>query len=580
MKTLFLLAITAFLSAATLYHFNFQDDFSGTTREEIYTYKKNFSLGCSPNLLLINFEDSSDLLPLLDGWGDYRMPVTSSNDSAFVFFQQGINMYYGFHIIESLASFEKAIRFDRNFAMAYWGKALAYGPNINDVEYATSPKAIEALQQAKTLSANCSEFEKALIDALQTRYSQDSTLSRTVLNQHYADAMKTVYKKFTGNADAAALFADALMVQHPWDLYDKHYEPKSWTPEIVSVLEEILSTAPEHPGATHYYIHAIEGSKHPQKGLAAADRLGKMITGVAHLVHMPSHIYIRSGNYDKGITANDKAVKAYYNYKARYPQTAGNPFLYEGHNLHMQAACANMAARYKESMQLSEATRNSVDKTWFDAGGYFSMYGQYLYMTPLFTQVRFGKWDDILNMEPVPESLVYANKIWHYGRGMALARQHRLVEAKQELVQLQSGSTSDVLTDHPATFNPGSEAIKVASFILEGTIAQEGKQFDDAIRLYMEAVKAEDGMIYNEPKDWPHPTRQYLGNMYLLAGNTLKAEETFLQDLEHNPHNAWSLAGLTESFKMRGKQKDAKAFEKKKKEALSKSDIIIARSVY
>ena len=580
MKTLFLLAITAFLSAATLFNLNSPGNTNKISREQINSFKKNLSVGCSPNLLLINFEDSSNLLPLLEGWGNYHMPVSFTNDSAHIFFQQGINMYYGFHIIEALASFEKSIRIDRNFAMAYWGKALAYGPNINDVEYAASPKAIEALQVARTLYGDCSAFEKALIDALHSRYSMDSTLSRTALNQDYADAMKQVYEKFPGNADAAALYADALMVQHPWDLYDIQYEPKPWKPKIVTVLEKILSTSPNHPGASHYYIHAIEGSRHPQKGLAAADRLGKMVTGVAHLVHMPSHIYIRSGYYDKGIAVNDKAVKAYYNYKNKYPATSGNSFLYEGHNLHMQATCANMDARYKESMQLSEATRNTVDKSWFDAGGYFSMYGQYLYMTPLFTQVRFGKWDDILHSEPVPESLVYANKIWHYGRGMALARKHRLVEAKQELVQLQSGSTSDVLTDHPATFNPGSEAIKVASYILEGTIAQEGKQFDDAIRLYMEAVKAEDGMIYNEPKDWPHPTRQYLGNMYLLAGNTLKAEETFLQDLEHNPHNAWSLAGLTESYKMRGKQKEAKAYEKKKKQALLKSDIVINNSVY
>lgn len=579
MKTLFLLALTAFLSAAALYNFNI-DKTNNLSREQINTYKRNISAGCSPNLLLINFEDSTNLLPLLEGWGDYRMPVSASEDSSGIFFQQGINMYYGFHIIEALASFEKAIRFDSSFAMAYWGKALAYGPNINDVEYAASPEAMEALQIAKSLYGNCTVFEKALIDALQSRYSNDSTKSRIALNQDYADAMKLVYEKFPGNADAAALYADALMVQHPWDLYDKQYEPKPWTPAIVSVLEKILSTSPNHPGASHYYIHAIEGSKHPQKGLEVADRLGKMVTGVAHLVHMPSHIYIRSGHYGKGIAVNEKAVQAYHQYRNKYPATAGNAFLYEGHNLHMQATCAAMDARYKEAFRLSAATRASVDKSWFDAGGYFSMYGQYLYMTPLFTQVRFGKWDDILHADPVPEALVYASKIWHFGRGMALARKHRFEEAKKELSQLTLNSTSDVLTEHPPTFNPGSEAIKVASFVLEGTIAQEEKRLEEAIQLFGEAVKAEDGMFYNEPKDWPLPTRQYLGNVYMVSGKFAMAQKIFLEDLIHNPMNAWSLTGITEALKNMGKTQEMKDYTLKKQKALENTDMAIKYPVF
>ena len=227
MRNYIILVLTAFIGSSVLYLYRAPgapDAYQNP--ETIQSYKKQYALGCSPNLSNINFNDSANIIPLLKGWGKHRMPVTVTNDSANIYFQQGINMYYGFHIIEALASFEKAVQFDEHFAMAHWGKALAYGPNINDFGYAASPEALAAVQRATELCGNCTPVEKALIMAMQTRYSTDTTQTREYLNQLYAGAMKKVHETFPHSADAAALYADALMVQHPWDLYDRLYKPK------------------------------------------------------------------------------------------------------------------------------------------------------------------------------------------------------------------------------------------------------------------------------------------------------------------------------------------------------------------
>lgn len=549
-------------------------------RQNAIATKARLAFSCSPDLSAINFEDSSKQIPLLQGWGDYRMPVTETNDSARIFFEQGINLYYGFHIIESLASFERATRFDNNFAMAYWGKALAYGPNINDLGYSASPDALAAMQKAKDLEGNCTEVEKGLIDAMQVRYSADTTHSRELLNQQYADAMKKVHAQFPESIDAAVLYADALMVQHPWDLYDASGKPKSWTPEIVNTLEAVLKKLPKHPGACHYYIHAIEGSDHPEKGLAVANELPSLMPGVAHLVHMPSHIYIRSGYYNEGIQVNEAAVKSYYNYLDQYSQVANNSPLYLIHNLHMEATCANMDGRYAAAMKASTDCRNSFDSSFMSAGGYIGTYVQYIYMTPFFTQIRFGKWDDILNDAAIPESYVYANILWHYGRGMAYARNHDLEHAKDELTAMQKNMDDPQLQEHPTAFNPAISGARVAEKILKASIALENDDSKNAITLFTEATEQEDNMLYNEPKDWPHPTRQYLGDALIKTGDFLGAEKIFREDLKVNPNNGWSLTGLTTALLMQDKRNESTAMQAKAKKAFERSDAKIAAPVF
>lgn len=581
MKNILFLILTCFICVAFI-HVNISGKYvySKEPQQAGEAYKKKLAAGCSPNLAAINFEDSSNIIPLLDGWGKYRMPVTSTNDSAYIYFQQGINMYYGFHIIEAMASFEKASKFDENFAMAYWGKALAFGPNINDIGYSASADAIIAVQKAEALCANCTPVEKALINAMVTRYSSDTSQKREYLNQLYADAMKKVYAAFPNSADAAALYADALMVQHPWDLYDRYYNPKPWTPEIVDVLEKLVKQFPGNPGSSHYYIHAIEGSRHPEKGLEVANRLGSFMPGLAHLVHMPSHIYIRSGYYNKGIDANEEAVKDYYNYLSKYPLTASNAFLYLVHNQHMQAVCAAMDGQYEKALKYSYDTRNSVDSTWLDVGGYFGVYAQFMYMTPYFTQIRFGKWDDLLRAAPIADSRVYANTMWHFARGLAYSRKHRFEEANMELRKFLNNKSNPQLQESPSAFNPGIAAFGVAEKILQGIIAEEKNQLPLSIELLKEAVDREDIMLYNEPKDWLLPARQYLGHALLKAKQYAEAEKVYKQDLIVNPNNAWSLTDLEKALMKQNKQKEAMSVQHQVKKALVRSDVKITGSVF
>lgn len=549
---------------------------------QVAAKKKSFSLGCAPNLAAIAIElnDENNPIPLLSGWGDYRMPVTANNDSARIYFEQGINMYYGFHIIEALASFDKATKFDSSFAMGFWGKALSYGPNINDLGYSASPDALTAVEKAKSHCNNCSAVEKALINAMTVRYSSDTTQTREFLNQQYADAMKSVHAEFPASADAAALYADALMVQHPWDLYDAHGKPKSWTPAIVHILEGLTKEFPNHPGANHYYIHAIEGSDHPQDGIEVADRLGKFMPGVAHLVHMPSHIYIRSGMYDKGVAVNTEAVDSYQKYLAQFPIVKNADFLYIVHNLHMSATCANMDARYMDALRISMECRNSFDSSYLDAGGYLGAGAQYVYMTPFLTYIRFGKWNELLNSPAQPESHVYANLLWHYGRGIALARTHALDAAKNELQRLRADMDDPQLKDHPPAFNPALAGAGVAEKVLEAVIAEESSDLPDAIDLYTKAVKLEDNMLYNEPKDWVHPVRQYLGNALIKAGKFKEAEKAFREDLKNNPNNAWSLTGLETALVLQNKKTESITVEGQLKEALKGSDTKITTAVF
>ena len=581
MKSFLLVLLAAVLLSSTyIYNETEQNKISKTRALQNVAAKKLVSFGCSPNLAAIDFADPDNAIPLLDGWGDYRMPVTVTNDSARIYFQQGINMYYGFHIIESLASFEKATQFDNNFAMAYWGKALAYGPNINDLGYAASPDALTAMQKAKELYSNCTSAEKALIDAMQVRYLADTTQPREVLNQHYADAMKTVHKKFPESADAAALYADALMVQHPWDFYTHEGKAKAWTPEIVNTLEALLKTNPKHPGAAHYYIHAIEASDHPEKGITVAKELPVLMPGVAHLVHMPSHIYIRSGYYNEGAEVNEAAVKSHYNYLGKYAPVAGNNFLYVMHNLHMQATCANMDGRFAEALKLSNDCRNSVDSGFLDFGGYLGGYAQYLYMTPIFTLIRFGKWDDILNAPAIPENRIYAKLIWHYARGLAFARKQDEDRATRELDAMRKYMTDPQLQEHPAAFNPPAAGAGVAEKLLEGVIAEEKGDLNAAIEHLTIAMTKEDAMLYNEPKDWVHPVRQYLGATLIKAGRTREAEKMFREDLKQNPNNGWSLTGLATVMLLQSKMNESVKLQQEAKKAFARADVKITTPVY
>ncbi len=541
------------------------------SREEAYKHRS--VIQCSPDWTQLNADSLANGIGVLPGWGNYRWNIDTYADSARFYFNQGINMYYAFHVIEAMASFKKAERFDNKNAMIYWAQALAYGPNINDFDYTATPEAFAAAQKALSLQNNCSPKEKALIGAMAFRYTANNTVSRASLNQLYATAMENAYQRFGQDADVCALYADAIMLQHPWDYWKHNGEAKPWTPELLSVLEGAIKINSIHPGANHYYIHAVEASKNSKRAMASADILGKLMPGVSHMIHMPSHIYIRNGQYAKGIRVNEMSVKGYNNYLALFPDVQNSALLYLVHNLHMQTNCAMMMANYSYSNKSASATSSSIDTSYLSLPAPGGTYMQYLYMTPTINNVRYGKWDAILNDPPVNEHHIYSSTLWHWARGMAFAVKNKFTEADNELKIVREKMKSPDMLLVMAPYNAPADATKVAVKILEGIIVAKQNDFTTAIRLLSEGVVNEDKMIYNEPKDWLLPARQYLGTVLLQSGNASKAADIFKEDLKENPNNHWSLYGLYQALQKQKKTAAAKVIKNQFDKAFENADI-------
>ncbi|MCU0381452.1 MAG: hypothetical protein MUE58_09720 [Chitinophagaceae bacterium] len=525
--------------------------------------KKKSAISCAPDRSdpTLLPEDPGEMIPL-PGWGNYRWPGVSPVDSAQFYFDQGINMYYSFHIVEALSSFQKAAYLDPSSSMSYWGMALAYGPNINDVAYNYSPLALRAARKADSLSRNLRPFEKALVQAMLVRYTDNTSSPRTELDEAYAREMKTVYEQYPGNADAGALYADALMLLHPWNLYEQNQQPKPWTPELVSVLEKVMETAPDHPGANHYYIHAVEASTNPGRATRSADKLGSLLPSVAHMVHMPSHIYIRTGMYEKGNQVNKSAIEGYRLYKKLMPSVERGAFIYLFHNIHMQATCAMNNGTYREARDASAMLQLEIPMEFLAGAPPDAEYLQYMYLTGMFTDIRFGKWEKILQAPAQPDSLLYAGLLHEFGRSLAFSRKHQTTQARASIRNMEKllGS-SDRLKKRMGAFNTAYAGGEVAIALAEGVLAEEEKRYREAVQWMEKAVSLEDRMVYDEPKDWLLPPRQYLGSVLLKSGDFARAERVFLEDLAFNPNNGWSLKGLEMSLKAQKKEKALKDME-------------------
>ncbi len=513
--------------------------------EEILLKKRFTTISCTPDWANYHLTQAEieQMVPL-PGTGSHTWKISTKIDSAQFYFNQGINLYYGFHIIEALPSFKKAQNFDTTCAMLYWGEALAYGPNINDLGYAASPDALVATKKAEALISGASQKESALINAMQVRYSADSTQKRDFLNQQYADKMKALYYRFPADAELGALYADALMIQHPWDLWQHNGQPKPWTPQIEKVLENILRFSPEHPGANHYYIHTMEASPFASRANASADRLGRLAPGLAHMVHMPSHIYIRTGQYAKGIAVNKTAIDDYFKYLELYPGVVNNSPLYEIHNRHMQAACSINSNDYAAALKDAIACRNSFDTGFLSMEVPLGGFIQYVFMTPELTMVTFKKWDDIINQPLVETRFHYAALLQNFAKGMAYANTNNLSNAKSSLTSLEFLLNEKDLAVIFAPFNAPVTGGNIARDILMGTIAEKEKNITGAINYFKRAVTTEDSLVYNEPRDWLIPARHYLGNALLNATKYKEARKVFEDDLQVQPNNFVSLEAL------------------------------------
>lgn len=486
----------------------------------------------------------------LEGLSNLHHPVSTKNGVAQRFFDQGLQLIYAFNHDEARRSFERAAELDPDLAMAHWGIALAVGPNYNlDAETQALKTAYKAIQKAVKLSAKAAEPERDYIQALAQRYAADpTTADKKTLALAYSKAMGELSRKYPDDLDAATLYAESMMNLRPWELWSADGKPAEGTDEIIAVLESVLRRNPDHIGANHYYIHAVEASPTPERALAAADRLGNLAPGAGHLVHMPSHIYIRLGDYAAAAKANAKAVAVDREYIHKHKVHGVYAMMYYSHNMHFLAVAHAMQGRYKDA-------RKAADELVAHIGPqvkHMPTMESFL-PTPILIDVRFSRWKEVL-AAPAPDAkLVGTKTIWHFARGLALLSGSKLEDANCEL---EAGRELLKTIPEDATFGDRNKARQVLSIpegILAARLAVARKETDAAVALLHKAIAAEDSLAYMEPADWYLPVRETLGGVLLLAGKAAEAEKVFREDLERNRRNGRSLLGLRESLKRQGK---------------------------
>lgn len=508
-------------------------------------------------------------VPLLNNLGKHHHQITTTSPVAQQYFDQGLMWIYGFNHKEAYLSFQEATKLDPDCAMCYAGMALALGPNINaPMDAKAMPTACETIEKAHQLSKNASAKEQAYIKALRQRYSPESAEDRSGLDLAYANAMKELVNQYPDDLDAATLYAEALMDLMPWDYWLEGGEPKPETQEIVATLESVLDQDPQHPGATHYYIHAVEASNHPEKAEAAADNLRNLIPGSGHLVHMPSHIYLRIGRYHDAALVNEKAMKSDEIYLANTQEKGIYSTLYYPHNIHFFWSAASMEGRSKDAIA---AARKLVNKVSISQVKGFP-WSEIFLPSPYFSFVQFRQWDEMLTEPKPPEEFLFTNVMWHYGRGMAWVGKEKLDKAVIEEKAISELLSNNSLEEIETTGIPATQLVNIADQLLKGKIATLQGEKEQAIVHYQTAVELQDNVPYMEPPYWYYPTRYSLGTALFQQGKFPEAEAVYRRDLQQHPDNGWSLFGLAESLKVQEKNDEIITIEKEFKEAWKQAD--------
>lgn len=512
-------------------------------------------------------------VPLFEDIGSLHHPVTTSSELAQRYFDQGLRLVYAFNHDEARRAFEEAARLDPGLAMARWGIALTLGPNINQpADPARERAAFEAVEQALALAASASERERAYIEALAERHAATPDQDRMALDRTYASAMRELARRFPDDLDAGALFAEALMDLRPWDLWTLDGRPQPETDEIVSTLEGVLRRDPEHVGANHYYIHAVEASRSPERALPSAERLGGLAPGAGHLVHMPSHIFMRVGRYADASDANERAALVDRRYIREQRPEGIYPMMYFPHNLHFLSIAASMEGR----SAVAERAARELDAAVPDRDVRHMPMLEMFRPTLLFALVRFGRWEDVLAEPAPPSEQRYTTGIWRYARGRALASTGRLDDAAREATALRASSSESA--GITIGRNRAQDLLEIASLVLESQIASERGETGAAVRMLQAAVRVEDALRYFEPADWPEPVRHTLGAALLKAGRPRDAEAAYREDLARNPDNGWSLCGLEQSLRAQGREEEAAAAHERFERAWARADVQLSGS--
>lgn len=492
---------------------------------------------------------------LMTGYGDLHHPVSTQNAEAQQFFDQGLRLIYAFNHDEALRSFRRATELDPKLAMAWWGVALAIGPNYNlPVDSEHEKIAADAVAKATVLSLNAPEVEKDYIRAMAVRFSSGPNPNYRQLDIDYSKAMRELARKYPDDLDAATLFADSMMNLHPWKLWNTDGTPVDGTAEIVTTLESALRRDPNHIGAMHFYIHTVEASPSPQRALPYADRLAALTPAAGHLVHMPSHIYINTGNYNGARLANEDAAKADERYIAATGAQGVYPLMYYSHNLHFLAIAAATQGRCADAQDAAKKLAANVHPATGEMPMLEAFEGIQLMMA-----VRCEQWNELLQMTPPDARTPTLKGFWLYSRGSALAATGKVSEAEAMQTQL-AAVVKQVPRDEifmPPVENKTWQILHIADDVLAARIAAVKGDKVAAMTLLRDAVANQDELKYNEPPDWYYEVRESLGGQLLQTGDAKGAEQVFRYDLARHPRNPRSLFGLAEALKMQGRTYDA-----------------------
>lgn len=516
---------------------------------------------------------------LVEGLGDLHHPVSTQNPQAQQFFDQGLRFVYAFNHDEAARSFQHAAELDPKLAMAYWGVAEAVGPNYNDPADPDRFKhAHDAVQKAVDLSAGASPSEQAYIQAMAKRFPADPNSDLKKAAEEYHNAMRQVSGEFPDDLDAATLFAESGMNLHPWGLWHQDGTPEAGTDEIVVTLESVMKRDPNHLGAIHYYIHAVEASNNPERALAGANKLASLAPGAGHIVHMPAHVYIRTGDYEAAVQTNEQAAEVDRAYIKATGVQGIYPMMYYSHNLHFVAMCGSMNGRYAEARKNADLLAANVGphvKEMPPLEGFMTI--------PMAVEIRFHHWNEILKMPASDPSMKTAAIFWHFGRGLALAGTGKVAEAEAEykiVAEAEAATPPDAIFQMPIN-NKAKDILEIAKDVLGAKIALAKKDINSAITQLREAVAIQDTLKYGEPPDWFFPVRENLGGVLLMNGDAAGAEKVFRADLDRNPRNPRSLWGLNQALLQQKRDYDAgfvqKQFEASWKggpEALKLDDLV------
>lgn len=517
--------------------------------------------------------DNADGPPLWDNLGDYSYAITTKEPLAQQYFDQGLRLTYGFNHFEAIRAFKKAQELDPTCAMCFWGEAFSWGSNLN---LPMLPDAVEpaylAVTRARELSDGVSEKEQHLIKALSKRYSPDPKTDRAKLDSAFADAMEDVASKYPNDADINTIYADSLMNLSPWDYWERdQVTPKGRQGGSVAVIEKALNINPNHTGAIHLYIHAVEASNTPDRAEPYADRLASLMPGSGHLVHMPSHIYYRVGRFKDSVDANADAVEADEEYFSQVKAEGIYPFVYYPHNVHFLMASALMAGDKKRSLRSADKLAGLIP----DAFAALEPTAQPIKLAPYYAMARFGDPAEILALEKPSEETPLIVAIWHYARGEALIKMGDIEKAQAEGSAIEAIQDSGALDDLVDRLVPGPTIAEVAINVLAARMAQAQGEKDETVAFFEKAVAAQDSLNYTEPPYWYYPIRQSLGAAQIAAGHPDKAKKTLQDSLMNYPNNAWALFALSQAQKATGDIDAAKVTQKMFRKAWAGRGVVI-----